>query len=136
MIAGGSDDALGDARRKSHERLRLQKIEGRPFRWLDRVPLLDVPDGRGAILSNTYAVEVESEGFMEGCVHIYTPRNTTEFPGIVLAYGLEDYYKSAYYFSSGQFEGLCVPFTECVATLEASFATARELGLTVKSSAA
>ena len=84
-------------------RLRLQKIEGRPFRWLDRVPLLDVPDGRGAILSNTYAVEVESEGFMEGCVHIYTPRNTTEFPGIVLAYGLEDYYKSAYYFSSGQF---------------------------------
>ena len=35
---------------------------------------------------------------MEGCVHIYTPRNSTPFPGLLLATGLEDYCE----FSNGQ----------------------------------
>ena len=94
---------LGGIELPSNARLRLQKIEGREYKWMDRVTLLDVPDGRGAVLMNTYAVECATEGFQEGCVHIYTPRNSTPFPGTLLATGLEDYYNSAYYFSAGQF---------------------------------
>ena len=56
--------------------------------------VLDVAAGSGAVLMNTLAVEAAQQGFMEGCVHIYTPRNSTPFPGLLLATGLEDYCES------------------------------------------
>ena len=74
----------------------VNKIQlGRNFDSLEWVPLLDVAAGSGAVLMNTLAVEAAQQGFMEGCVHIYTPRNSTPFPGLLLATGLEDYCESS-----------------------------------------
>ena len=40
---------------------------------------------------------------MEGCYHLFTPVDTTPWPGQLLSTGMEDYYDSAFYFDGGPF---------------------------------
>ena len=69
-------------------RLHLQKIDGITYRPLDWVHLLDVPNGRGAVLANTLAFESPSQNTLEGCIHAYTP-HSAKFPGVIVATGTE-----------------------------------------------
>lgn len=39
---------------------------------------------------------------MEGCFHYYDDKRT-EFPGMLLSTGMEDYFDSAFYFNGGEF---------------------------------
>ena len=86
---------------------RLARLEGKPGYKFVRIDLenregiADLFAGLGTFafsLANpakALAVEAAQQGFMEGRVHIYTPRNSTPFPGLLLATGLEDYCESS-----------------------------------------
>eukprot|EP00966_Prymnesium_polylepis_P273297 6313419-Prymnesium_polylepis.1 len=49
------------------------------------------------------AVASGNYNFMEGCYHLFTPAETTPWPGQLLSTGMEDYYDSAFYFNGGTF---------------------------------
>jgi len=72
------------------------------YQALDWVPLVNVSSGPGAHWMVTMAAESGNENFLEGCIHAYFDGDT-EFPGVVLATGTEDYFDSAWYFNAGQF---------------------------------
>ncbi len=83
-------------------RLILQKIENQTYAPLAWVPVVDIPSGRGFLLSHTLAVVSGSLSFLEGCYHAYPDRNEP-FPGVIASTGTEDYFDSAFYFNGGQF---------------------------------
>jgi len=80
------------------------------YKALDFVPLVDVPSGPGAHFMITMAVQSKVMDFLEGCLHAYFDGNT-EFPGVLLATGTEDYFDSAYYFNGGQYHQPTTGFT-------------------------
>jgi len=56
------------------------------------------------------AVESKTKDFLEGCVHGYFD-GKTEFPGVLLGTGTEDYFNSAFYFNGGQYRQPTTGFT-------------------------
>jgi len=56
----------------------------------------------GAVFMVTLAAESGNLNFLEGCIHAYFD-GKTEFPGVVLATGTEDYFDSAWYYNAGRY---------------------------------
>ena len=70
---------------------------------LEFVDLVNIPQGNGMLFSVTMQVESTINlNFMEGCFHYYDTTRT-EFPGMIISTGMEDYFVSAYYFDGGEF---------------------------------
>lgn len=86
----------------NNARLTLQKIENVRYDPLAFVRVVDIPSGRGLLLSHTLAVTSGNLNFLEGCYHAYTDYEQT-FPGVIISTGTEDYFDSAFYFNAGEF---------------------------------
>lgn len=69
---------------------------------LEYVPIVDLTEGYGLHFMSLLAVQSDSPNFIEGCIHAYTPYNTS-YPGLLISTGTEDYYNSAWAFSAGMF---------------------------------
>ncbi len=80
-----------------------QNIISSSYKALEFVPMVNVPSGAGAHFMITMAVQSKTMDFLEGCVHAYFDGNT-EFPGVLLSTGTEDYFESAFYFNGGQYK--------------------------------
>ena len=70
---------------------------------LEMVDLVNIPKGNGMLFSVTMQVESSKNlNFMEGCFHYYDATRT-EFPGVIVSTGTEDYFDSAFLFDGGEF---------------------------------
>lgn len=79
-----------------------QFIVNDTFQPLDFITLVNVTSGPGVHWMVTVQAASGNENFLEGCPHAYFDGDT-QFPGVVLATGTEDYFDSAWYFNAGQF---------------------------------
>jgi len=80
-----------------------QFVTNATFDALTWIPLVNVSAGtQGVHFMHSLAVSSGNFNFLEGCYHMYTGE-TTEFPGVLLSTGTEDYFDSAWYFNAGEF---------------------------------
>ena len=83
---------------------------------MEFVSVVDIPAGtRGMFFMHTLSFAASNLNSLEGCYHLYTPRNTS-WPGLVMSTGTEDYFDSAYYFDAGTFHMPTSGFTHLVET--------------------
>ena len=93
---------IGDVRVPPSARLKLLKTE-KSLAPLEFVDLVDIPTGAGLLFMSSMSIKSQLNfNFMEGCFHYYD-HGYTEFPGMILSTGMEDYYDSAFYFNGGGF---------------------------------
>jgi len=70
-----------------------------PLEWID---IVDIDSGAGVHWMHSLQVASGNMNFLEGCYHGYFNGNT-EFPGVLLSTGTEDYFDSAWYFNAGEY---------------------------------
>lgn len=92
---------IGDVLLPPSSRLKLFETNKK----LDPLEFIDLVDVQGAGMLFMSTMQVQSQknfNFMEGCFHYYD-HGYTDFPGMILSTGMEDYYDSAFYFNGGGF---------------------------------
>lgn len=103
MIVRGSDNLplrIGGVDLPSTARMKLYNtnVELAPLQFVDLAKV----SGAGMLFLTTMQVESGNQNFMEGCMHLYT-QDYTQWPGLLLSTGMEDYFDSAFYFNGGTF---------------------------------
>lgn len=106
LIVRGSEGMglrIGELDLPSNSRLHLFKTD-KLLQPLEFVDIVDIsPSKSGMFFQVTMQVNSsENFNFMEGCFHYYDDKRT-EFPGMLLSTGMEDYFDSAFYFNGGEF---------------------------------
>lgn len=107
MIVRGSENlpmVIGGVALPATARLGLTVVDRalQPLEWVD---VISAPAGTvGMAFTHTLSYAGVNLNTLEGCYHAYTPANAP-FPGFLVSTGTEDYFDSAYYFSSGRFWG-------------------------------
>ena len=94
---------VGDLDLPTNARLKLLKTDKilQPLEFIDIVNV----DSSNSGMFFQVTMQVKSSknfNFMEGCFHYYDEERT-EFPGMLLSTGMEDYFDSAFYFDGGEF---------------------------------
>jgi len=93
----------------ANARLQIQLQESVDLPVLDFHTLAMVPSGSGRLLGTMIDITSQDSGTLntlEGCWHAYLPGTSySQFPGLVLGTGSEDYPESAYYFNAGPYRG-------------------------------
>lgn len=71
---------------------------------LEFVDIVSIPTGQSGLMFATTSQIQSSQNFnfMEGCFHFYDDTRT-DWPGLTMSTGMEDYYDSAFYFDGGEF---------------------------------
>jgi len=76
---------------------------------LDFHEMVNLPNGQGCLVGTMIDLQSFDNGSLnslEGCWHAYFPGTQyTQFPGLLLGTGAEDYPESAYYFNAGTYRG-------------------------------
>jgi len=71
--------------------------------------LANIPSGAGRLVGSMIEISTYDNGTLnslEGCWHAFLPGTQyTQYPGLVLGTGSEDYPESAYYFNAGPYRG-------------------------------
>jgi len=71
--------------------------------------LANIPSGAGRLMAAMIDITTHDNGTLnslEGCWHAYLPGTQySQFPGLILGTGSEDYPESAYYFNAGPYRG-------------------------------
>lgn len=96
---------IGGLSLPSSARLKLQKTDVmlKPLEFVDIVGKDTGAGTAGLFFAVTMQVESsENLNFMEGCFHWYDDQRT-QWPGMIMSTGMEDYFDSAFYFNGGTF---------------------------------
>ena len=106
LIARGTESMnlkIGDLDLPTNARLKLIKTDKilQPLEFIDIVNV----DSSNSGMFFQVTMQVNSSknlNFMEGCFHYYDDERT-DFPGMLLSTGMEDYFDSEFYFDGGEF---------------------------------
>jgi hypothetical protein len=106
LIVRGSESMnlrIGDLNLPENARLKLLKTD-KVLQPLEFVDIANIRSSNSGLFFQV-TMQVNSSknfNFMEGCFHYYDDTRT-EFPGMLLSTGMEDYFDSAFYFNGGEF---------------------------------